>query len=72
MKTKRHSRPRSASSAPELLADAFAKHPEWFPNGLPTPGALPTAVSITPPAKRIEVVGGTVVDRFRGAASRRM
>ena len=55
-----------------VLADAFAKHPERFPNGLPTPSALPTEVWINPPAKRIEVVGGTVVDRFRGAATRRM
>ena len=55
-----------------MLADAFPKHPERFPNGLPTPSALPTAVGINPPAKRIEVVDGTVVDRFRGAAKRRM
>ena len=41
-----------------VLADAFAKHPERFPNGLPTPRALPTAVWINPPTKRIEVVGG--------------
>ena len=37
-----------------LLADAFAKHPERFPNGLPTLRALPTAVWINPSAKRAD------------------
>lgn len=34
-----------------VLADAFAKHPERFPNGMPVPRALPSAVWINPPAK---------------------
>lgn len=38
-----------------VLADAFAKHPERFPNGLPSPRALPGAVWINPPADVIEV-----------------
>ena len=38
-----------------VLADAFAKHPERFPNGLPSPRALPSAVWINPPAEVIQV-----------------
>jgi hypothetical protein len=34
-----------------VLADAFACHPERFPNGPPQPQAAPTAVWIKPPAK---------------------
>ena len=33
-----------------VLADAFARHPERFPNGQPKPKAVPTAVWINPPA----------------------
>ena len=32
-----------------VLADAFARHPERFPNGQPQPRALPTTVWINPP-----------------------
>ena len=32
-----------------LLADAYARHPERFPNGCPVPRPLPTAVWINPP-----------------------
>lgn len=42
----------------QVLREAFAKHPERFPNGLPTPKALPTAAWINPPAKRLDVIGG--------------
>jgi len=38
-----------------VLAGAFAKHPERFPNGRPSPRALPSAVWINPPAEVIEV-----------------
>jgi putative transposase len=34
-----------------VLADAFARHPERFPNGPPQPKAVPTAVWINPPAR---------------------
>jgi putative transposase len=34
----------------EVLAAAFTRHPERFPNGRPHPQALPTAVWINPPA----------------------
>jgi putative transposase len=33
-----------------VLAGAFARHPERFPNGSPVPRPLPTAVWINPPA----------------------
>ena len=33
----------------EVLAAAYAAHPERFPNGLPTPGSLPQAVWINKP-----------------------
>jgi hypothetical protein len=32
-----------------VLPDAFARHPERFPNGQPKPKAVPTAVWINPP-----------------------
>jgi putative transposase len=35
-----------------VLAEAFARNPERFPNGLPLPKAVPSAVWINPPAKR--------------------
>jgi len=35
----------------EVLAAAFARHPERFPHGTPQPQALPSAVWINPPAK---------------------
>jgi hypothetical protein len=41
-----------------LLAEAFAKNPARFPNGLPQPKTLPSAVWINPPAKRVEVAEG--------------
>lgn len=41
-----------------VLAEAFAKHPERFPNGLPSPKALPSAVWINPPAKVSDVAAG--------------
>jgi len=34
-----------------VLADAFARHPERFPNGQPRPKEVPTAVWINPPVK---------------------
>jgi len=34
-----------------VLADAFARHPERFPNGQPQPKQVPTAVWINPPVK---------------------
>jgi putative transposase len=40
----------------QVLAEAFAKHPERFPNGLPVPKALPSAVWINPPTARASVV----------------
>ena len=41
-----------------VLAEAFAKHPERFPNGVPRPKALPTAVWINPPVNRATVAAG--------------
>ncbi len=38
----------------QVLADAFARHPERFPNGMPQPKAVPTEVWINPPAKLAE------------------
>ncbi len=38
----------------EVLDTAFARHPERFPQGRPVPKAVPTAVWINPPAKRVE------------------
>ena len=37
-----------------VLAAAYARHPERFPNGLPQPRALPSAVWINPPANGVE------------------
>ena len=37
-----------------VLEEAFARHPERFPNGVPRPKAVPSAVWINPPAKRVE------------------
>ncbi len=37
----------------EVLAAAFARHPERFPHGRPRPQAVPTAVWINPPAKLV-------------------
>ena len=47
-----------------VLMDAYAAHPERFPHGVPTPGALPEAVWINKPkecgcAKESDIVGGT-------------
>lgn len=36
-----------------VLAEAFAQHPERFPNGRPVPRPLPTAVWINPPVKLV-------------------
>ena len=35
-----------------VLAEAYARHPQRFPNGCPSPRPLPTAVWINPPANR--------------------
>jgi putative transposase len=40
----------------EVLAAAFARHPERFPHGRPLPNEVPTAVWINPPTQRAEVV----------------
>ena len=37
-----------------VLARAFALHPERFPNGMPSPMPLPTAVWINPPKTRVD------------------
>jgi putative transposase len=37
-----------------VLAEAFARNPERFPNGRPSPRALPTAVWINPPKARVD------------------
>jgi putative transposase len=37
-----------------VLADAYARHPERFPQGLPLPKAVPTAVWINPPADVVD------------------
>ena len=39
-----------------VLAEAFARHPERFPNGPPQPKTVPTEVWINPPAKLVEAV----------------
>ena len=36
----------------QVLAEAYARHPQRFPNGCPSPRPLPTAVWINPPANR--------------------
>ena len=38
----------------QVLARAFALHPERFPNGMPSPRPLPTAVWINPPKTRVD------------------
>ena len=40
-----------------VLAEAFAKNPERFPNGRPSPRPLPTAAWINPPKPRVEGEG---------------
>ena len=40
-----------------VLAEAFAKNPERFPNGRPSPRPLPTAAWINPPKARVEGEG---------------
>ncbi len=37
-----------------VLAEAFAKNPERFPNGRPSPRPLPSAVWINPPKTRVD------------------
>ncbi len=37
-----------------VLAEAFARNPERFPNGRPSPRPLPTAAWINPPKPRVE------------------
>jgi hypothetical protein len=37
-----------------VLAEAFGRHPERFPNGRPSPKLLPTAVWINPPKARVD------------------
>src|SRR5437867_2478244 len=37
-----------------VLAEAFALHPERFPNGSPSPRPLPTAVWINPPQPKVD------------------
>jgi putative transposase len=37
-----------------VLAEAFAKNPQRFPNGRPSPRPLPTAAWINPPKPRVE------------------
>jgi putative transposase len=41
-----------------VLAEAFARNPERFPNGRPQPKAVPSAVWINPPANRVGVSAG--------------
>ncbi len=41
-----------------VLAEAFAKNPERFPNGCPVPRSLPTAVWINPP--KTSIVGDKI------------
>jgi putative transposase len=41
----------------EVLADAYAAHPNRFVRGMPQPGAAPTAVWINPPKSRPEAPG---------------
>ena len=41
-----------------VLAEAFARHPDRFPNGMPQPKAVPTEVWINPPAKRADLSAG--------------
>ncbi len=41
-----------------VLAEAFARNPERFPNGMPQPKAVPTEVWINPPVDRAKVSAG--------------
>ena len=41
-----------------VLAEAFARHPERFPNGQPQPKAVPTGVWINPPARGVGIAAG--------------
>ena len=43
-----------------VLEDAYARHPERFPNGVPQPKAVPTKVWINPPANRADVSAGEI------------
>jgi hypothetical protein len=56
-----------------VLAEAFAKNPERFPNGRLSPRSLPTAAWINPPAKReADLTGensGPTVERGRDRRS---
>jgi len=54
-----------------VLRDAYAAHPERFPNGVPTPGALPDAVWINKPkecgcGRESDIVGGPQANEFEG------
>lgn len=42
-----------------VLAKAFAQHPERFPNGMPMPGEVPTAVWINKPKEVVDVDKGS-------------
>jgi putative transposase len=44
-----------------VLADAFARHPERFPNGQPQPKTVPTAVWINPPASGANASAGEII-----------
>ena len=41
-----------------VLADAFARHPERFPNGQPQPKAVPSGVWINPPTRGVGIAAG--------------
>jgi hypothetical protein len=52
-----------------VLARAFAKNPEWFPNGRPLPKSLSRAAWINPSAKReAGLRGESTVARHSSAA----
>jgi len=44
----------------QVLAGAYATHPERFPRGTPTPGTLPSAVWINQPATPVDTANPTV------------
>jgi putative transposase len=46
-----------------VLADAYARHPERFPQGCPMPKALPTAVWINPPASGVGISAKNTMTR---------
>ena len=50
-----------------VLAKAFARHPERFPNGRPSPRPLPTAAWINPP--KAHLGGGEEASEWRHALS---